>query len=243
MSGRRSASGGSAQATLSDIAFTITPPITLMPTSGGSARLTGALVSANTFAHARRQRPARPHARRQRTKPPARTSSSSAPAAWQRYFQGDPGILGRTITLKTLGPEAGFLDGTPLTIVGVMPASFDFPFPNCDYWAPITEGSPARTKWADGVIARLRDGVSIQAATDEANAIGEGLRPKPTSGPLSRPLPPGERRFVVEGVKEQIVAPSRPALRVIADRGRRGAADRVRERRQPAAGAGHGATA
>ena len=142
-------------------------------------------------------------------------SSSSAPGAWQRYFQGDPGILGRTITLKTLGPEAGFLDGTPLTIVGVMPASFDFPIPNADYWAPITEGSPAR-KWSGGVIAQLQEGTSMAAAADEANAIGDGLRPKPTSGPLSRPLPPGERRFAVEGIKEQMIASSRPALRVIA---------------------------
>ena len=137
--------------------------------------------------------------------------------AWQRYFQGDPGILGRTITLKTLGPEAGFLDGTPLTIVGVMPASFDFPIPNADYWAPITEGlagpQAARRRRHRAACRRARP---WQAATDEANAIGDGLRPKPTSGPLSRPLPPGERRFAVEGVKEQIVAASRPALRVIA---------------------------
>ena len=95
-----------------------------------------------------------------------------------------------------------------------MPASFDFPIPNADYWAPITEGSPAQ-RIGGGIIARLQDGTSIAAATDEANAIGEGVRPKPTSGPLSRPLPAGVRRFAIEGVKEQIVASSRPALRVI----------------------------
>src|SRR5256885_2100590 len=135
--------------------------------------------------------------------------------AWRRYFQADPGIVGRTVALKTLGPEAGFLDGTPLTVVGVMHPSFDFPSPLVDFWAPISEGSPARRALAGSVIARLRDGVSIQAATDEANAIGEGLRPKPTSGPLSQPLPPGVRRFDAEAVKEQLVGPSRPALRVL----------------------------
>ena len=107
--------------------------------------------------------------------------------AWQRYFQSDPNILGRTITLKTLGPEAGFLDGTPLTIVGVMPSSFDFPQPNSDYWAPISEGSRA----GGAMMAQLAEGITIEAATDEANAIGESLRPKPASGPLSRPLPKG----------------------------------------------------
>src|SRR4030095_4043415 len=79
----------------------------------------------------------------------------------------------------------------------------------------ITTGAVAQLL-GGSVIARLQEGVSIAAATDEANAIGEGVRPKPTSGPLSRPLPPGERRFVIEAVKEQIVAASRPALRVIA---------------------------
>ena len=201
--------------TLAEMAFNLTPPITLMPGPAGSARLTGSLVSANTFTMLGAS------ARLGRTLDPADEAAGStvvviSTGAWQRYFQGDPGILGRTITLKTLGPEAGFLDGTPLTIVGVMPASFDFPFPNGDYWAPITEGSPAR-KWPGGAVtARLQAGTSLAVAADEANAIGEGLRPKPTSGPMSRPLPPGERRFAVEGVKEQLIASSRPALRVIA---------------------------
>jgi predicted permease len=199
---------------LSEIAFSITPPITLMPTDAGSARLTGGLVSPHLFAMLGAS------ARLGRTLDAADAAAGSnvvviSTGAWQRYFRSDPGILGRAITLKTLGPEAGFLDGAPLTIVGVMPASFDFPLPNMDYWAPITNGSPAQ-RAGGTVIARLHDGASIAAATDEANAIGEGLRPKPASGPLSRPLPPGERRFVIEGVKEQIVAASRPALRVIA---------------------------
>ena len=201
--------------TLSAMAYALTPPITLMPTSAGSARLTGALVSSNTFGMLGgrtllgRTLDARDDA-----------AGSSvvvlSAGAWRRYFQADSGIVGRTVALKTLGPEAGFLDGTPLTVVGVMHPSFDFPSPLVDFWAPISEGSPARRALAGSVIARLRDGVSIQAATDEANAIGEGLRPKPTSGPLSQPLPPGVRRFDAEAVKEQLVGPSRPALRVLA---------------------------
>ena len=201
--------------TLSDFVYTISPPITLMPTPGGSARLVGALVSANTFgflgATARLGRTLH----QQDDAAGANTVVISS-AAWQRYFAGDPGIIGRTVMLKTFGPEAGFLDGTPLTVVGIMPESFDFPFANCDFWAPISEGSLARTKMGGQVIARLRDGVSIQAAIEEANSIGEALRPKPTSGPLSKPLPPGERRFIVESMKEQIVAPTRQALRVLA---------------------------
>jgi putative ABC transport system permease protein len=201
--------------TLSDLVYTISPPITLMPTSSGSARLTGALVSSNTFAFLGAT------ARFGRTLDQQDDAAGAntvviGSAAWQRYFQGDPAIVGRTMTLKTFGPEAGFLDGTPLVVVGVMPESFDFPFPNCDFWAPISEGSPARANRGGNVIARLGDGISIQAANDEANVIGEVLRPKPTAGPLANPLPPGMRRFDVEGIKEQIIAPSRPALRVLA---------------------------
>jgi len=197
--------------TLSAMAITITPPITLMPTASGSARLTGSLTSPNTFAMLGAR------AQLGRTLQLADAAAGSnvvviSVGAWQRYFQSDPNILGRTIRLKTLGPEAGVLDGTPLTIVGVMPSSFDFPQPNFDYWAPISEGS----RVGGAMMAQLAEGITIDAATDEANAIGESLRPKPASGPLSRPLPAGVRRFAVEGVKEQIVAASRPALRVIA---------------------------
>lgn len=202
--------------TLSDMAYTVSPPITLMPMPEGSARLSGTLVSSNTFAMLGagamlgRTLEARDE-----------TAGSNVVVisfnAWQRRFHAEPGIIGRTISLKTLGPEAGFLDGTPLTIVGVMPRDFDFPVPYGDFWAPVTEDSPLRSWPGSGnVIARLRDGVSAEAAADEANVIGGGLRPKPTSGPLAQPLPPGIRRFDVEGIKEQAVAASRPALRALA---------------------------
>jgi putative ABC transport system permease protein len=201
--------------TLSDLALTINPPITLMPTATGSARLSGTLLSANTFTMLGAR------ARLGRTLEAGDEAAGSnvvviSTGAWQRYFQGDPNIIGRTIALKTLGPEAGYLDGTPLTIVGVMPQSFDYPIPNGDYWAPITIGSPATQRFGGGVIARLKNGIGVPAANDEANSLGERIRPKPTSGPLSRPLPEGVRRFDIEGVKEQLVDASRPALRVLA---------------------------
>ncbi|HEX2461547.1 MAG TPA: ABC transporter permease [Vicinamibacterales bacterium] len=202
--------------TLSELAYTISPPLTLMPTPEGSVRLSGTLVSSNFFsilgAQAQLGRPLDT-----RDEVPGSNTVVISAGAWQRYFHGDPGIIGRTVALKTQGPEAGFLDGTPLTIVGVMPREFDFPVSYCDYWAPITEASPVRS-WpgSSSVIARMHDGVSAGAATDEANAIGEALRPKPTSGPLSQPLPQGARRFDVEQIKEQAIAASRPALTVLA---------------------------
>ena len=129
--------------TLSDLAYTISPPITLMPTPEGSARLSGTLVSSNVFsilgAHALLGRTLDT-----RDEAPGSNTVVISAAAWQPYLQGDPGIIGRTVALKTQGPQAGFLNGTPLTIVGVMAREFDFPVPYCDYWAPISAASPVR---------------------------------------------------------------------------------------------------
>jgi putative ABC transport system permease protein len=202
--------------TLSDLAFTVTPPITLMAAPEGSVRLSGALVSSNLFSMLG-ARALLGRTLDSRDEGPDASAVVISAAAWQRYFQGDPGIVGRTIALKTQGPEAGFLSGTPLTIVGVVSGEFDYPVPYCDYWAPITTASPVRSWPGSGtVIARLRDGISAAAATDEANTIGEALRPKPTSGPLSLALPGGARRFDVEPMKEQAIAESRLALRMLA---------------------------
>jgi putative ABC transport system permease protein len=202
--------------TLSEVAYTLSPPVTLMSTPEGSARLSGALVSSNIFsilgAHALQGRTLDT-----RDEVPGANTVVISAGTWQRYFHGDPGIIGRTVALKSQAFQAGFLDGTPLTIVGVMPREFDYPVPYCDYWAPITAASPVRSWPGSGaVIARLRDGISTAVATDEANVIGEALRPKPTSGPLSQPLPEGTRRFDVEPMKEQTIAASRPALTVLA---------------------------
>src|SRR5262245_1356030 len=127
--------------TLSELAYSISPPTTLMPTTEGSARLSGALVSSNLLSMlgARALLGRTLDARDE--DPGANTVVISA-GAWQRYFYGDAGVIGRTVRLKTLGFESGFLDGTLLTIVGVIGREFDFPVPYCDYWAPISAASP-----------------------------------------------------------------------------------------------------
>ena len=45
---------------------------------------------------------------------------------WVRRFGGDSGVVGRTVTL----------DGTPFTVVGVMPAGFSYPEAR-DLWVPL----------------------------------------------------------------------------------------------------------
>jgi putative ABC transport system permease protein len=80
---------------------------------------------------------------------------------WQRAFGGDPGAIGKTMTLNA----------QPYTIVGVLPASFRWGG-STDILAPLAP-DPARSR-ADhrlSVIARLADGVSLQQATSELEAM------------------------------------------------------------------------
>src|SRR5262249_11296212 len=50
-------------------------------------------------------------------------------AFWQRHFGGSAGVIGRTVQL----------DAVPYTVVGVMPAAFDFPpGGRVDMWTPLS---------------------------------------------------------------------------------------------------------
>ncbi|MCH7824799.1 MAG: ABC transporter permease [Acidobacteria bacterium] len=47
--------------------------------------------------------------------------------AWQRYFGGDPDLVGQQLRL----------DDRSRTVVGIMPPAFDFPDPSVEYWVPM----------------------------------------------------------------------------------------------------------
>lgn len=85
---------------------------------------------------------------------------------WRRRFEGDPGVLGRTVTLE----------GAPARVVGVMPEGFTFPEFG-EIWAPFTE--PRGELLAPGeqvdVVARLGDGVAVETARSEVGTLGTGL--------------------------------------------------------------------
>lgn len=86
---------------------------------------------------------------------------------WKKSFGGDPNIIGRDVRL----------DGTPRTVVGVMPAGFRFPSQS-DIWVPMASvfGSNNDRTWrADQAIARLKPGATVQAAQNEMSVIAERL--------------------------------------------------------------------
>jgi putative ABC transport system permease protein len=72
---------------------------------------------------------------------------------WQQRFGGDPGILGRTISL----------DGNTFTVTGIMPEGFNYPLGG-DLWVPLAltnQEKTDRTAQSLFVLGRLADGGSV----------------------------------------------------------------------------------
>lgn len=92
---------------------------------------------------------------------------------WQQTFGSDPDLVGQLVRLN----------GANTTIVGIMPADFEFVGPwmrteDCQVWLPYHMDEETREQrdshWLCGV-ARLRDGVTVGAANAEIKAIGTRL--------------------------------------------------------------------
>jgi putative ABC transport system permease protein len=87
---------------------------------------------------------------------------------WQRWFNGDPQIIGKTITL---GQEN-------CTVIGVLPASFRYviQWGDVDVWSPLKPGE--RPDWEGRwlkVLARLKPGVTLAQAQAEMDVIASRL--------------------------------------------------------------------
>lgn len=93
--------------------------------------------------------------------------------AWQRYFGGDPNVIGRRLVLHR--------SDVPYTIVGVMPLGLDYP-QGTDFWAPVIPNSKPlgnEPVYAElNVIGRLRPGASpADARTELTNFFGRPSAP------------------------------------------------------------------
>jgi putative ABC transport system permease protein len=83
---------------------------------------------------------------------------------WQTRFGGRGDIIGQRLTLN----DQGF------TVVGVMPAGFTYPSPEIQFWTPLafTAGEKiVRDTNYLSVIARLKEGVTIEQATSQMNLL------------------------------------------------------------------------
>ena len=120
---------------------------------------------------------------------------------WQRHYHSDPAIVGKALEFRA-GALLAPIPARLLTVVGVLPADFEFPTGPLDFFTPIVLNPAAKQPPRVSTIARLAPGVSLQGAIEEARLMGEALRgPWPANViPLTGP------RFEIQGSR---IAPSR----------------------------------
>jgi predicted permease len=93
-----------------------------------------------------------------------------AHAYWRSQFNADPAIVGKAIELS----------GTPITIVGILPDSFDFgavfsPGAKVDLFTPLDLNR--ERNWGNIVtfLGRLKPGVTLAQALDDANRVAPSI--------------------------------------------------------------------
>lgn len=150
-------------------------------------------------------------------------------AFWRRRFSGGAAALGSRLRL----------DGEMYTVIGVMPADFDFPSTAVQVWLPAGRELKPDFKQQRGnhrfsVVARLKPGVSVTQAATELDGIARRIKeqnPGTLTGKGANAAPLADR----------MVARASNAAGAVGSSGLR-AADRLRQCRQSAAGACCGRT-
>jgi putative ABC transport system permease protein len=134
---------------------------------------------------------------------------------WRRKFDSDPRVLGSKL----------MADGRAFTVVGIMPASFEFPLPlfnitgaqfgeQADIWQPLgfkDDEMKRRGSRNYGVIGRLAPGVSSQQAQAELDTVVRAMRARftdnyPQTDSFGATLYP---------LKEQVVGGMKPLLLIL----------------------------
>jgi putative ABC transport system permease protein len=122
-------------------------------------------------------------------------------ALWQRRYGGDPGIVGRTLSMSV--ERVG---NVRHEVVGVAPPSFVFLSREIDYWVPMQfspEEAATRGNHFLNVVARLKPGVTLETANSDIGAIAKRL---------SEQYPETNRDFsaaVVVPMREQVLGNTR----------------------------------
>jgi len=88
---------------------------------------------------------------------------------WERRFNGNSNAIGKTLRMG---------DWKPVTIVGIMPASFLFPVHDVDMWFPVDPNASYardRTDTWYTVIGRLKKGVTLEQARANLETVQDQL--------------------------------------------------------------------
>src|SRR4051794_11593070 len=123
-------------------------------------------------------------------------------AFWKRRTGGDPNFAGKTITL----------DDKVYTVVGVMPAGFQFPR-KLEIWKPLAldpeEERHGKQFTLIQMIGRLKEGVALETAEAELNTI---FAHRPSEEPGA---PATKARIELRPLHEQLVKDVRVAIYVL----------------------------
>ncbi|HSY92998.1 MAG TPA: ABC transporter permease [Candidatus Binatus sp.] len=120
---------------------------------------------------------------------------------WKRRYGGDPAILNQTIDL----------DAKPYTVIGVMPAWFDFPDSSTQLWTPVYHDKPkddmiSFSNHQFRVVGRLKPGVSASQGVADLSVISERIHNEHLNDPfiyrsaMNRPL----LEHIVGDIKEPL---------------------------------------
>jgi putative ABC transport system permease protein len=123
---------------------------------------------------------------------------------WRSRFGGDPQIVGRQITLSDV----------PTQVIGVMPASFQFPTSEIQLWTPMVLNPQAFTPFTLVAVGKLKQGLSVQAATaDTTSVLLYAATENPKLIRSESPPPAGAGlKTVITPLKEYIVGNVRSRL-------------------------------
>ncbi len=91
-------------------------------------------------------------------------------AYWRRQFHSDPNVVGKAIELN----------GTPVTVVGVLPETFDYgavfaPGAKADLFTPLNLDQERMWGNITTLLGRMKPGVTVAQALDDANRVAPDI--------------------------------------------------------------------
>ncbi len=179
---------------------------TIVTEGGDPERLMGAAVNADYFPLLRVKPVLGRVFTQEEDKPGAPSVIVLSHSLWQRRFGGDPNIIGREVNI-----------GGKSTVVGVLPAGFQYPISDeqQDFWEPIFSAAwmtkdvrDERANRSFSVIARLKPGVTLDQAKADLDLL---------SRQIEQQSPVSNTNIVFNAVSmhEDITRDYRPALLVM----------------------------
>ncbi len=135
---------------------------------------------------------------------------------WQRRLGGRPDVVGEIIEL----------DRQPYTVIGVMPKNFVFPLPGppangfpAALWVPMAFTPAELQGWGQrydlSVLARLRDGVTLEQARSEGHLLAQEIQAQYPQSILSKDFYGARLEAPVFPWHQMVAGPVRPLLLVL----------------------------